>query len=258
MATFLQNLKQFLFGRPQGQPYQSARLNEFWAALNAATNSWRSGNTALAEQQCQAMIHQLQEIANEQTDITSQRFVAGGFFDVGGVYREMERVPDAERCFAIAIEKFESLSSHFTEARYADSMLAGCQNQLGMLYSDCGPLDQAETALDNAIARRKRIMSEVPDDMENRIYLAGAICNRAHVASKLGQRESAISLYDQSLQLIDETIPPCDCGCRDAIFSAISELNGHPHWVLTAHRFRQNAEAGRRYLTDPGTDLDES
>ncbi len=250
MASVFETIKRILFRPIQVRTCFEARTDEFLAAMRAASEYRNSGDTVQASQQCQTMISLLEDITRQCTGIAAQRFVAAGYFDVGSLYREMEHVPEAERCFATAIEKFERLKNNSSQTHFSDSMLAGCQNQLGMLYSDCGPLDKAETALDNAIARRKRIVSEVPDDMENRVYLAGAICNRAHVASKSGQRDAAIALYDQSLQMLDQTIPPCDCGCRDAIAGAMSEAMGHPHWILTAHHFRRNAEAGRQYWID--------
>ena len=147
MASVFETIKRILFRPIQVRTCFEARTDEFLAAMRAASEYRNSGDTVQASQQCQTMISLLEDITRQCTGIAAQRFVAAGYFDVGSLYREMEHVPEAERCFATAIEKFERLKNNSSQTHFSDSMLAGCQNQLGMLYSDCEPLDKAETAL---------------------------------------------------------------------------------------------------------------
>ncbi len=65
-----------------------------------------------------------------------------------------------------------------------------------------------------------------------------------------GKYGSALEFYNESIEILQNAIPPCDCGCRDALVSAISNVKEHPHWILMAHSFLFNAEQGRSFALD--------
>jgi tetratricopeptide (TPR) repeat protein len=252
MGSILDGIKRWIVGPRRIQSPQHTihswfqiQLPKFSELIDPAYEYAEAQEYVRAEQACRAVISYLAGIAEERDDDDARKLLGLGYLDLGAVHRILRRTADAERFYAAAIAMFESLAKSDSQARFANSQLAACQNHLGLLYMDCGPVDKAVDALENTMTQRRHLVNQFPDDLENQVYLAGTICNRAHIARESGENDLAMAYYDESLQIIDRAIPPCDCGCRDAIVGAISLASGHPHWILTAHEYRRNAEAGR-------------
>lgn len=125
---------------------------------------------------------------------------------------------------------------------------AACRNHLGLLSKDAARPEDASEHLQAAAALREELAELRPDDVWNRVFLGGALCNRGHLEREQGRGDVARELYDRAADVLEAAIPPCDCGCRDAAASAFSNVKGHPHWIVMAHAFLANAEAGVRRL----------
>jgi tetratricopeptide (TPR) repeat protein len=195
------------------------------------------------------LVNFLETIRRQADGDDIRAFCAGGYFDLASAYREMGRTADAEANYAVAQSLFSSLLETQHE-QFAWSRLAASKNQLGMLYMDGylqgEPLQKAIPPLDAAINMRRQLADRWPADKQNIVYLAGALCNRAHVARECNDLAVAADLYAESIRIIDAAVPPCTCGCRDAVASSVSEAQGSPHWVMVAAQFRSNAEEGQR------------
>lgn len=243
MKKYFASIKERLFGN------EPSPVEEMSALLKAVDEALYAGNGALAEERCGALRTYLETLAAKSTDDETNKVIGAGYFDLGSLYRQMTRVPEAEAAYAKAIEVFTKLNEKPEATQFATSHLAACQNHLGLLYMDCGRAEQATTAFEQAIAMRRELLTKYPDDSQNQVYLGGALCNLAHLAREAGQAERALALYDESIELLEAAIPSCDCGCRDALADAFSQLQGHPHWILIAHDFRRNAEEGRSLVS---------
>jgi tetratricopeptide (TPR) repeat protein len=243
MKQLLRNLSRWLFRRNQSESRELAALsNGIHALLD-------QGDPKRATEKCASLQRFLDSLAKDRKYPDVRWCVGLGYFDLGFAFRRMLKKPEAEAAYRESIGQLESLTEDRHYSHVASSRLAGCHNHLGLLQMDCGHLEQAIAPLELAIQMRRQVTKKWPGDRENQVYLAGSLCNRAHVASQLGEREAAISWYDESLRVLEKAVPPCECGCRDMIASAVSQAMGHPHWITTAEQFRTNAEAGRRWLT---------
>lgn len=247
----LDAIKRWLRGHNQ-KPLQplERETEELARRLDAVYQTMASGDLTRALQRCTVVTDFLNGLAAGEPGADARKLLALGYFDLASAYREMARVPEAETAYAEAVKWLESLQGVPEHTRFAGTQLAACKNHLGLLYMECGPAEKAVAALEEAISRRRVLAQQQPEDGENRIHLGGALCNRAHVARDHGDTAAAKSLYDESIAVIEEAIPPCNCGCRDAIASAFSNRLGHPHWILLGHHFRRNAEEGRALLTE--------
>ncbi len=202
-----------------------------------------------AEARCKDLEAFLVAISTNSAHPDIRKFLAAGYFDLGSAYRRMQRVAEAEKFYAEAIVLLKSLTELRKYKHFADSQLAACKNHLGLLYMDCGPMEKAVASLEEAIALRRGVASQDPDDLENLVYLAGAICNRAHMARDGGDTKAALPLYDEAITTLTEVIPKCGCEREQAMAAALASAAGRPALFMIAHHFRANALDGRRALT---------
>lgn len=177
------------------------------------------------------------------------------FSDVGAEYRELGLRNEAETAYRRGIAVLGPLVSNSRYAHKARSQIAACNNQLGLLYMDTGSLEESGAFFAEAIRIRYELCRTCPQDNENKVYLAGALCNWGNLALQQKRNVEAAAFYQDSVKLLDEAIPRCDCGCRDGIAHALSAAQGFLHWIVLAQQFRRNAQAGLaalgNYPADP-------
>ncbi len=197
------------------------------------------------ERACSDLFHYLEWKEPTVTAPKARQLIGFLYHDIGADCRGVGLREFAERAYHRAISVLLSIRGN---SKLARSQIAACNNQLGLIFFETAQRERAVPFFDKAIEIRRELSTSYPDDAENKIYLAGALCNHGHVSRELGQNSSAHSFYEQSLELIEKTIPTCDCGCRDMLAEMISHSTNHPHWIFTAHQFRRNVELGLSYL----------
>ena len=210
-----------------------------------------SDNVDEADQSCESVAMFLKSPALSRPGPHFMRITAFGFFDLGSAYRQLRNVHQSEACFSEAIRRLSDLKAYPKHVVVATSQLAACQNQLGLLYLACGPIELAIAPFDDAVRQRRAIASLRPFDAENKVYLGGALCNRGHVAREMGDTMAAMTFYDEAISVLNTALPPCTCGCQDAMDAIVAESTGHPHLYDTLNSFVRNAEQGRLLCNPP-------
>jgi tetratricopeptide (TPR) repeat protein len=135
--------------------------------------------------------------------------------------------------------------------------VAGCHNQLGILYLDNHQSVIASAAFDRAIELRRELQRLSPKDRENEVYLGGALCNRGN-ASFDSDVKQARDYYQQSLDVLRQPTQTCECGYWDEERQSwwCSQLEMYDDllnlgWVRLAPHFIDNAMAALRSLESP-------
>lgn len=134
----------------------------------------------------------------------------------------------------------EDLRAASLEREVVDAQLPACLNNLGLLALDGGQHAVAVTHFEAAAAYRRSRRALEPMDQDNVVYLGGTLCNHGHALRELGRTTDAVAMYQQSIDLLDRTVPGCTCGCRDLYARMAGE-----HIILTAQSFLRNALDGR-------------
>ena len=210
--------------------------------IDALTNQ---SETEAAISKCYELQAYLENLESTNTDSFDISRVLGiGYFDLGSSYRVLSIAETAETAYLASMDHLQRAIKSDEHKEFATNQLAACKNHLGLLFMDQGPVGKAIKYLDQAIWDRKYIVDQYPQNMENKVYLAGALCNRGHVERNAGRPKSASIHYKDSIALLEEVLSPYDPENQDAYASAISNAMGHPHWVITAQSFLQNASAG--------------
>ena len=128
MKKYFASIKDRLFGN------EPSPVEELSALLKAVDEALYAGNVALAEERCGAMRTYLETLAAKSTDDETNKVIGAGYFDLGSLYRQMTRVPEAEASYAKATEVLNRLHEKPEHESYATAQLAACQNHLGLLY----------------------------------------------------------------------------------------------------------------------------
>src|SRR5262249_25591920 len=175
----------------------------------------RSNKLAEAEAACRQLALLLAEWNAGEGGAESQDFLAAAFFDLGGFYRALKKKDEAEKAYEQALKTWQALlSAHPGDARIIGH-IAGCKNHLGLLYQDTGSLQQATDFFQQAVSLREGLLKSHPEDDANVVYLGGAMCNLGNIAAQRNELETALAWYHRSIDMLDRSIPGCDCGCRD-------------------------------------------
>ncbi|WP_395748688.1 tetratricopeptide repeat protein [Prosthecobacter sp.] len=186
--------------------------------------------------------------------------LAAASYDVGYDCRRDGNVALAETNFRRVQTLLPNVRpSRFKRSMETCSLIAASHNHLGMLCLDTGRPAEARPSFDRAIAIRKELLRLFPKERENKIYLGGALCNRAHSVADSDAAE-ARDFYQQSLALLRQPDKPCECAYWDeerqswwcAQMEAMANAIGMP-WVFLAPQFIDNAMRGLDSLTPPAT-----
>lgn len=203
------------------------------------------GNLEATIHTCRELHNYLKSQESALIDSSDGLKVLGiGFFDLGSSYRDLSLKEPAEMAYNQAIEQLQQIIKSEEHKEFAITQIAASKNHLGLLYMDHGPVAQAIKYLDQAIWDRKYIVDHYPENIYNKVYLAGAYCNRGHIEREAGRPKSSIIYYNDSISLLEDIIPQDNSGAQDAYAAAYSSASGHPHWITTAHSFLNNARAG--------------
>lgn len=201
------------------------------------------GDLEAAESACRSIEVQLADLSSKISSPSHRLALADRYFNFGALLRELKEFGWAERAFQSAIRLSTSASERHPDA--ACRQLAACQNHLGLLYQETNSLEQSFRAFEEALAHRETLLKTDPKDEENLVYLGGTLCNLGNVACDREEFENALAWYHRSIDILDRSIPGCDCGCRDVQAEIDSFMSGCPSPVLIAHQFLRNALDGR-------------
>ncbi len=214
--------------------------------VDAVFGRQAAGDRHAAEKGCAELAAFLKELELNQVSLADKDLLGEGLVDLASGYREMSKWAEAEASFAKAIAVWQELGSSKEYSKKARSQIAACKNQLGLVYDQSGKLDLAVQQLNDAVRMRKELRDAFPEDLENRVYLGGALCNKAYLACETDDRVSAADLFRESIAVIDTALPECTCGCRQLTIAHMEHSlpAWARHWLQLAEQFRQNAVAG--------------
>ncbi len=214
--------------------------------VDAVFGRQAAGETHAAEKGCAELAAFLNELELNQVSSADKELLGKGLVDLASGYREMSKRAEAEASYAKAIAVWQELGSTKEYSKKAKSQIAACKNQLGLVCDQSGTFALAVQHLNDAVRMRKELMAEFPEDLENRVYLGGALCNRAYLACEMDDKMSAADLFRESIAVIDTALPECTCGCRQLTIAHMEDRlpPWARHWLQLAEQFKQNAMAG--------------
>lgn len=126
--------------------------------------------------------------------------------------------------------------------------LAACENLNGIKLYDADQWSEAELHYRRAIRLREGLAPQLDAGNardSNALYLGGAYCNLGHTLRDLSRYPAARQAYGAAIDLLDQMIPGCDCGCRSMYAEMVEKTRGFSV-VKTASRFLVNALLGRQ------------
>src|SRR5262245_7188715 len=222
-----------------------SRIAELFAEIDAHL---RSNKGADAEAACQQLALLLAELPVREASAESQHLLAATHFDLGSFHRILGKRDEAEKAYEQALNIWQALSSAQPDDAQILRRIAGCKNHLGLLYQDAGLLQQATGFFREALSLRERLFESQPVDEENLVYLGGTLCNLGNVAADQNEFQTALTWYHRSIDVLDRSVPGCDCGCRDMDANMMAFVTGRPSPILIARQFLKNASQGRATL----------
>jgi tetratricopeptide (TPR) repeat protein len=222
-----------------------SQIGDLFAEINACLGD---GKPAEAEAACRRLASLLAELPVAEAGDDSRYLLGAMLFDLGSSYRMLRNREEAEKTYGRAMELWQEVAAAKPDNTHVAGCIAGCKNHLGLLYQDAGSLQQAASLYGEALALREKLFASDPGDEENRVYLGGTLCNLANLAMAQDNFQESLRWYNQSIDILDQSIPGCDCGCRDMSANMIAHLTGRPSPLLVAQQFLRNALAGRASL----------
>jgi tetratricopeptide (TPR) repeat protein len=251
-----------LFGRstlpepvrpPSSKPHRTQRTWDVEGSLTrlfAEIDEWihhRNQEKAIAC--CQRASALLDDVADLQRAPGRKELVASGYFFLGNYFRILGCNREAEDSYQHSLPFWNELASgEEADQTRLRNMAAACLNNLGCIYEATGRLQEAEQAYGHALTIREKLAESHPNDPETRVRLGGTLCNLGNIASHRGQTEKAQELYDQSIRLLENTIPHCECGQQAMLCQVHARASGQPHWITTAQQFLENARQAKGRL----------
>lgn len=219
--------------------------NRFAAELVEIERHLRGGHREDAAAACRRLDALLKSRLAETSDADLLRDASAALQDLGSGYRELGIRAESQAAY----DACRQLSRKLLERTPTDLELLGrvaaCHNLTGLLLLDHNEPERAAEEFAQAVAIREQIQQSHPGDGLNRVYLAGAICNLGAAAAVESRFESALSRFEQAIELLDREIPGCECGCRDMTMNLIAQVSQQPMPVMVAHQFLWNAVQGR-------------
>jgi len=203
-----------------------------------------------AERCCQRHAEVLSNWTSKAASGRIRDLLAAGYFDLASSFRLLRKRNEAERHYAQAEILWRRLSEEEPNNTRFLGQIAGCRNHLGLLYLDETEFAQASEQFQMALTIRKELAARFPHDELNIVYLGGAMCNLGNAAGELEDFDTAMDWLNQSINLLDQSIPGCDCGCRDMLANMAAQLGSGPSPVLVAEQFLKNALGSRRWVLE--------
>ena len=226
---------------------RQVRITGLFADIDAHL---RNSQAAEAEAACQQLALLLTELPVGEASAESRHMLAATLFDLGSFYRILRKRDEAEKAYEQALTIWQELSSVQSDDAQILGRIAGCNNHLGLLYQDAGSLRQATDLFQQALALRERLFASQPQDEENLVYLGGTLCNLGNVAADRNDVQKALTWYHRSIDVLDRSVPGCDCGCRDMHANMMAFVTGRPSPIFMAQQFLRNALQGRATLLE--------
>ncbi|MCC7423025.1 MAG: anti-sigma factor antagonist [Planctomycetaceae bacterium] len=212
------------------------------------TGYLRHRQTDLAEAACRRQAQTLADWLERARTPDVRNLVAAGTFDLASFFRTLRKKEDAERLYGQAETIWRALAEADPDNGQYASWVAGCRNHLGLLAQDFELLPQAAELFRQALAMRELLCERFPDDESNTVYLGGALCNLGNVAGQQHDDEAALAWYHRSIDVLDRSIPGCDCGCRDLFLNLRVSQGGSAPPALIAEQYLRNALGGRAWI----------
>jgi tetratricopeptide (TPR) repeat protein len=219
-----------------------SRITGLFAEINAHL---RSNDTAEAEASCRRLALLLAALPISQASALSRHLHAATLFDLASLFRIMRKRNEAENAYEQALNIWQEISSAQPRDAQVLSCIAGCKNHLGLLYQDAGSFAQAAGFFREALDPREKVLASDAQNEENVVYLGGTLCNLGNVAADQNDVQTALTWYHRSIDILDRSVPGCDCGCRDVLGNMIAATTGRPSPILVAQQFLRNALQGR-------------
>jgi serine/threonine protein kinase/tetratricopeptide (TPR) repeat protein len=196
-----------------------------------------------------ALAYFQQFLDQHPSDPVMRNEVAEAHFRVAMITSRIGRGDQAVKSYQAACALFEQLRREGGAGYALLTDLGGAYNNIGLLETDRGQWQAAQSALQKGLAVRKELLQAHPGDLRCQINLGHSYLNLGNVLRKTDQSAAAAESYEEACRLLR---PPADQGAADAMRGLATALNNLSHMyqekgqreaAVSAHR-----EASALYL----------
>jgi|GEM_PF-4763264 len=255
LVSWLRNRFGTLIGRRNPWDDRNERINQEFRLL---IDHGSRGDRAAAIQQCGVIASLLDSWKIEDLDSASDEaleFFGKSHLSISQVLRESDQAQASIDHAQRAREFWNRLANRNPDDSEAWSSLATTYNYEGMALVD---LDEYETAIrvyDKVIETRRTIRAQHPENDLNVVFLGGAYCNRGIAEKHSHDPDAAMRDYETAIDILSDSIPGCDCGCRVAIEAEIAAMTRKESPMFTGLNFLRNTLNARANLLGPDAAL---
>lgn len=255
LISWLRNRFGTLFGRLSPWDDRNERINQEFRLL---IEHGSRGDRAAGIEQCGVIASLLDSWKIEDLDSASDEaleFFGKSHLSISQVLRETDQAQASIDHARLAREFWNRLANRNPDDSEAWSSLATTYNYEGMARVELGEYEAAIPLYAQTIATRQAIQSKHPENDLNTVFLGGAYCNRGIAEKHMGDNEAALSDYETAIDILSDSIPGCDCGCRVAIEAEIAAMTRTESPMFTGLNFLRNTLNARANLLGPDAAL---
>jgi tetratricopeptide (TPR) repeat protein len=223
-------------------------------ALSYATGLYRNDQFTEAEEPFKRILAAYRELAN--TDPNALADVASTLNNLGALYGDLQRLPEAERAFEEALKIYRTMAVASPAVYLPDVALA--LNNLGSLYNNTRRQQQAEMAYDEALKTYRMLARTDPG--ANLPYVASTLNNFGSLYKNTQRLPEAEKAYDEALKIyrqMAETDPNANLPDVASMLNNLGALYGITRRLAEEEKAYYEALQIRRKLaqTNPDANL---
>lgn len=252
ISTLFRRLKEFMGLKPAGPSPELAQISNLSRQFD---NALTQGDQTAAESVYRELREFVEGLAAQSQSLEVQAALASGHYNLAMSAVRLGDIAGAESMYDQARSCLQPLRQRSAYQKKADFLYAACENMQGLMYLNRRMFAEASVRFESAIDLRRDIRQRA-DDQENDVYLAGAMINLSHVHRECGRLDEARRGYTQAIKWLNEACPACECGCREALVSALQQAGASLHWVQQSDHFREVAQWGLSQLESTPSDAD--
>lgn len=251
LISWLRNRFGTLFGGRSPWDDRNERINQEFRLL---IEHGSRGDRAAGIEQCGVIASLLDSWKLEDLDSASDEeleFFGKSHLSISQVLRETDQaqasIDHAQRARAY----WNRLANRNPDDSEAWSSLATTYNYEGMALVDLDEYEMAIRVYDKVIETRQTIRAQHPENDLNVVFLGGAYCNRGIAETHSHDPVAAMRDYETAIDILSDSIPGCDCGCRVAIEAEIAAMTRTESPMITGLNFLRNTLNARAKLLGP-------
>jgi tetratricopeptide (TPR) repeat protein len=164
--------------------------------------------------------------AEEGSDPAVRLAQATAYRRVGDIQQKLGEQAKAEEAYGRALALSRRLADDFPAEPEYRGLLAGCQHQLGLHFSQAKQFQEAERAFREAVALREKLLAESPNSLEYQYDLAASLSGLGRALHGRGRPDDAEPAYRRALDLLNELVErrPEESKYQDQLGAALNNL----------------------------------